>query len=224
MRPRFPPTAPRGGASVVVYIPNGTVWNQAKFVEIFEKNQQVGYRCLAESPAGTRFASYFWKFWSPVGATFGPAFVLCEIYVSVGIPSFPSPNSFRERAPLFGHLWHSARFTTSARPLLRAHRASVNGARPLWHSARFPDPTFSKSPDFLATTIGPKVSQESIWQGPVASFRVLSRFRKIAAAAFPPAEPFAKEGRHMRSRFCTLPDLRLQECSFSPIYAFSWGR
>ncbi len=163
----------------------------------------MGYRCLAESPAGSPQSSLFGKFcspicspiWSPIGATFGPAFVLCEIYVSVGIPSFPSPNSFRERAPLLGHLWHSARFTTSARPLLRADRASVNGARPLWHSARFPDPTFSKSPDFLATIIGPKVSQESIWQGPVACFRVLSCFSENCRGSIPPQQiPLPKRG------------------------------
>ena len=162
----------------------------------------MGYRCLAESPEFTRFASYFWKFcspicspiWSPVGATFGAALALCEIYVSVGIPSFPSPNPFRERAPLLGHLWHSARFTTSARPLLRADRASVNGARPLWHSARFPDPTFSKSPDCLATIIGPKVSQESIWQGPVASFRVLSRFSENCRGSISPRRFLCQRG------------------------------
>ncbi len=73
----------------------------------------------------------------------------------------------------------------------------------------------------LNAFLRPKLSQESIWQGPVASFRVLSRFRKIAAAAFHPAGPFAKEGRHTRSRFCTLPDLRLQECSFSLICGHS---
>ena len=47
----FPPL-PKGAASVVVYIANGTVSTQANFVEIFEKNHQVGYRCLAESPEG----------------------------------------------------------------------------------------------------------------------------------------------------------------------------
>ena len=106
----FPFRRPKGGASVVVYIPNGTVWTHRNFVEIFEKTQQVGYRCLPYSPAGVRQSSLFGKIWSPIcspiwspiGATFGAALALCEIHVSVGIPSFPSPNSFRERAPLLG--------------------------------------------------------------------------------------------------------------------------
>ena len=50
---RFPPR-PKGGASVVVYIANGTVWTQENFVEIFEKTQQVGYRCLAGAPSFAR--------------------------------------------------------------------------------------------------------------------------------------------------------------------------
>ncbi len=46
-------------SSVVVYIPNGTDWNHVRIVEIFEKNHQVGYRCLAESPAGASDGSFF---------------------------------------------------------------------------------------------------------------------------------------------------------------------
>ncbi len=93
-RPRFPFRRPKGGASVVVYIPNGSKWNHRNFVGIFEKNHQVDYRCLAESPAGARFASTFGEFWilfcssicssiwSRIRATFGAALALCEICVS----------------------------------------------------------------------------------------------------------------------------------------------
>ncbi len=59
----FPPL-PKGAASVVVYLANGTVWTQGNFVEIFEKNHQVGYRCLAESPVPSPQSSCFWKFWN----------------------------------------------------------------------------------------------------------------------------------------------------------------
>ena len=91
----FPYRRPKGGASVVVYIPNGSKWNHRNFVGIFEKNHQVGYRCLAESPASARFGSTFWEFcspicssiWSPIRATFGAALALCEICVS-GIVHF----------------------------------------------------------------------------------------------------------------------------------------
>ena len=84
---RAPVRSPiHGAASVVVYIPNGTVWTQENFVGIFEKNHQVGYRCLAESPTGSRFASNFGnfvrRFGRRLGATFGAALVLCEIGVS----------------------------------------------------------------------------------------------------------------------------------------------
>jgi len=82
--------APKGGASVVVYIPNGTVWTQENFVEIFEKTQQVGYRCLAGTPSRAGQRSNSWKFcssicssiWSRIRATFGAALALCEICVS----------------------------------------------------------------------------------------------------------------------------------------------
>ncbi len=90
-----------GAASVVVYIPNGTDWNHVNFVEIFEKNHQVGYRCLAESPAVAGFASKIWKFWalfyssiwSQICATFGAALALCEICVS-GNAHFQQFSSF----------------------------------------------------------------------------------------------------------------------------------
>ncbi len=92
----FPFRRPKGGASVVVYIPNGTVWTQENFVEIFEKTRQVGYRCLAGTPSRAAQRSDSWKFcswicssiWSPTRATFGAALALCEICVS-GKRAFP---------------------------------------------------------------------------------------------------------------------------------------
>ena len=163
---------------------------------------------------------FFWSpicspIWSPIGATFGAALALCEIYVSVAIPSFPSPNSFRKRGVQRTVTFQVCQIQVSG-------NTHFQQLAPLRHSARFPDPTFSKKIQiFENTTIGPKLSQKSIWQGPVAPFRVLSCFRKIAPARLPPADPFAKEGRHMRSRFCTLPDLRLRECSFPLICSHS---
>ena len=77
---------PAGASSVVVYIPNGSDWSHRNFVGIFEKNHQVGYRCLAESPTGSRFASNFGNFVRRFVRQFGRGF-----------------------APPLEPLWHSAR-------------------------------------------------------------------------------------------------------------------
>ncbi len=90
VRPVSARAVSRGASSVVVYIPNGTDWTQENFVGIFEKNHQVGYRSLAESPAVMYIRSNFGKFcssicssiWSRIRATFGAALALCEIRVS----------------------------------------------------------------------------------------------------------------------------------------------
>ncbi len=91
VRPRFRARRlPAGAPSVVVYIPNGSKWNHRNFVGIFEKNHQVGYRSLAESPAVMYIRSNLWEFcssicssiWSRIRATFGAALALCEIRVS----------------------------------------------------------------------------------------------------------------------------------------------
>ena len=51
----------------------------------------------------------------------------------------------------------------------RCSRSSQGDATfcPLWHSARFPDPTFLKIPDFCKSS-KIDLSQKSIWLGPVA--------------------------------------------------------
>ncbi len=57
----------------------------------------------------------------------------------------------------------------------RCSRSSQGDATfcPLWHSAIYPDPTFLKNPDFWKTVSGSKLSQQSIWLGPVARGEIL---------------------------------------------------
>ena len=73
--------------SVVVYIPNGTKCKQENFIDLFEKNHQVGCRWLAESTGG------------------GMQGVVCDFYFSLFLsrivtgkcaPKWPGPSTLRD--------------------------------------------------------------------------------------------------------------------------------
>ncbi len=158
-----------GGASVVVYIANGTVWTQEDFVEIFEKPQQVGYRCLAGTPSATpqrsnsrNFCSSICSsFWSLIRATFGAALALCEI----------------ARAAAPGGIYGGQGGACS----------SKRGATfdPLWHSGIFPDPTFFEKSRFLKNGFRLKIVSKIDLAGSRRSLSDFSAFLKNAGQYSP---------------------------------------
>ena len=121
----------------------------------------------------------------------------------------PLPGTLRDfaipRAP-----WRNLRGEGGA---CSSKRGAVSGTLP-----DFRIPNFQKSHQFSTLTIGPKVSEKSIWQGPVAPGRIFCE--KFSWDFSVKGEP-PKEGCHIRSRFCTLRDLRHRECSFPLICGYS---
>ena len=128
----------------------------------------------------------------------------------------PARNTLRDCAK------HSARLR-AARPggIYRGQGGACSSKRgatfdPLWHSGIFPDPTLFENPRFLENVFRLKIVSKIDLAGSRRSFSDFPAFLKNAGQ-YSPKDPFAKGGRHIWSRFCTLPDLRVRECSFSPI-------
>ena len=120
-----------------------------------------------------------------------------------------------------GRAEHSARLRETLCEIARARAAAPPGGiyggqggacsskrgatfYPLWHSATFPDPTFRKIQIFenIKNRLVSKIDL-------AGSRRVRRNYFSKMPGNIPPKDPFAKGGRHIWSRFCTLPDFRI---------------
>ncbi len=86
--------------------------------------------------------------------------------------------------------------TGGARGACSSKRGATFG--PLWHSAIIPGHTFLKNPDFWKTVFGSKLSQQSIWLGPVAREENISQ---KCRAVFRPNTPSPKGGATLGAAF-----------------------
>ena len=74
----------------------------------------------------------------------------------------------------------------------RGGRVVVNGARPLWHSARFPDPTFSTN--FLRHHHRPKTVSKIDLAGSRRDFSRLVAFSENCPGSIPPRRALCQRG------------------------------